>query len=298
MQTQTSKQFQQSWLEHQRSRHNNPDKYKLVSTGLFTLDDILGGGYELGQYVLIGGAQKSGKTTLLMKFMKAAALQDKHFIWFGAEMNNLQLGTMIFSNITGIERSKIRRIGLEMFDWPALEQAGKDIEEWDGYFNYGFATMKDIETVLKEVEDQSGKPIDIVFGDYIQLMESPTTKGGRSYEIEAISRSIKHLTLDRKQPMACVFAAQLNRESIRGSIVDANAFLGSGSLERDMDLGMIIHDVKDENNPDHIVQNQKDIIIVGSRETATGDVRVLYNGATAEIRDMDLSQRPEVDYWS
>ena len=296
--TQSAKVFQEKWIENQHKRHNNPDKYALVSTGLSELDTLMGGGYELGQYGLIGGAQKSGKTTLLMKMMKSAAFQKKRFIWFGAEMNNFQLGSMIFSNITGIERTKIRKIGLELFDWQALERAAHEIENWQGYFNYGFATLKDINKVIKEVEHETGLPVEIIFGDYIQLMEAPDIKGGRVSEIESISRGIKHLTIDRPDghPVAAIFAAQLNRQSIRGALVDANAFLGSGALERDMDFGMIIHDFKDDAN--RKVEHKKRIVIVGSRETGSGELDVLYNGATASIEDDILEQRPEVDYWN
>jgi replicative DNA helicase len=298
MLTQSAKVFKQRWLEHQRERHAHPELFKLVSTGLCTLDDALSGGYELGQYVIIGGAQKSGKTTLLLKFMRAAAAQKKRFIFFGAEMTNLQIGSMLFSNMTGIERTKIRKIGLEIQDWTALERVGNEIETWSGYFNYGFSTLKDLNIVIKECEDQLGLPVEIIFGDYIQLMEAREVKGGRANEIEAISRGLKHLTIDRKAPMAAVFNAQLNRQSIRGGLVDANSFLGSGALERDMDLGLIIHEVKDEITGTRVKEHEKEIVIVGSRETGIGTIPVLYNGATATIEDKIEEQRPEVDYWS
>ena len=100
----------------------------------------------------------------------------------------------------------------------------------------------------------------------------------------------------RTAPMAVNFAAQLNRASIRGMNIDANAFLGSGALERDMDWGLIIHDVKDEitSRPK---EHKKGITMVGSRETGVGELEVLYNGTTATIADDILDQRPEVDYW-
>ena len=62
--TVSSKELSSQWIQIQKHKQEHPELYRLKSTGLAALDKILGGGLEPGQFVLVGGAQKSGKTTL------------------------------------------------------------------------------------------------------------------------------------------------------------------------------------------------------------------------------------------
>jgi len=283
----TSDELQRNWIAYQKERHAHPELYGLISTGLADLDEILGGGIEKGQYVLIGGPQKSGKSTLLLCLAKAFGEQDKNILWFGGEMNNMQIGTMLFSNISRINRTKIRAIDLRFEDWSKLEEAARTISRMPIYWNYGFTTIDDIVAGIEYVEATYEITIDAVFADYIQLMES---KGAtRPEQLQTINRSMKRLTLRQGKPLAVIAAAQINRTSIRGRIVDANAFMGSASFEQDMDIGMIITSREDDISGKDS-KNMKDITIVGSRETGVGTISVLHNGAIAFVGNL-ISQR-------
>ena len=71
METLSSAELVKQWMEWQKLRHERPELFGLKSTGITDLDKIIGGGIELGQLVYVGGGQKSGKTTLLMRINKA-----------------------------------------------------------------------------------------------------------------------------------------------------------------------------------------------------------------------------------
>jgi replicative DNA helicase len=299
MQTLTSKQLAKDWQVYQHKRHNNPDLYGLKSTGIAVLDEVLEGGLELTQMAVIGGAEKSGKTTLMLNICNQFNRQGLNTIWFGAEMNNMQVGSMLFAKLSGIERTKIRRINLDVQDFEVLKKAGEKIEAYPGYWNYGFSTLTDVMKEITRIEKESGVKIDAIFVDYIQLMEEETGKGPRSEQLEKISRNLKRLTNCLPHPMGVIVASQLNRETLRMKLVDAHGFLGTGSLERDMDIGMIIHPYKDEITGKES-DNKKEIVIVGSRETKKSSCVVGYNGATAQIFDPPSTNMPEVvigDYW-
>lgn len=278
------------WMIYQKQRHEHPELFGLKSTGLAMLDTLLEGGIELGQYVLIGGAQKAGKTTLLMKLADSFARQRVNSIFFSAEMNNMQLGSMLFSTYSGIERSRIRKLGLEIADWTRLEIAGEKIEQLTLAFDFGFSTVSDIIDSIEEVEAKVGEPVKAIFGDYIHLMEEPGIKGNMVQEIASISKKLKRLTMSRVAkgnfPIAVIFASQLSREAVKGEVWSATSFYGSGQLERDMDLGMIISAARDETASDRReIPNRRKITIVGSRETPTGECEVAYNPNTATISD-------------
>lgn len=288
MNTINSKQLSKEWLDYQKKRQQHPELYQLKSTGINSLDKILGGGMELGQFVLVGGAQKSGKTTLMSCIAESLAKQQLKILYLSGEMTTIQMANIFFSRLSRIDRTRIRSVNLDDLDWVKLENAAQKFAEYGIWWNHGFSSIEDIRSIINLMETTNHVKFDAVMVDYIQLMEAPEMKGkgNRVQELEYISRNLKRLSIERESPMLVIAATQMNRVSIRGSLFDANSFLGSGSLERDMDIGMIIHSVLDPIT--HIEDRyKKEIVIVGSRETETGSCKTFYNGTVALIEDLD-----------
>lgn len=286
--TVSSKDLASQWLDYQRQRAQNPELYRPRSTGLKSLDKILGGGIEPGQYVVVGGAQKSGKTTLLSCMTEALAKQGLKVLFLSGEMTTIQMANMFFSRLSRIDRTRIRAINLDNEDWVRLERAAEKFSKYNIWWNHGFSSVTDIDKIVTEMEVANDIVFDAIIVDYIQLMEAPEIKsaGNRSTEIEYISRSFKRRTLSGGKPKIIIVAAQLNRASIRSNLYDANAFLNSGSLERDMDIGIMIKPVVDPIlNTES--KNKRTISVVGSRETGISDCEVYYNGIIATMQDLD-----------
>jgi len=284
----SSEEMAKLWLAHQRLRHEHPEEFGLKSTGITALDHILDGGVELGQFVIVGGADKSGKTTLMLAIAKAFGLQAVNSLFLSAEMNILQMGTMMFASTSGISRGKIRSVGLEPNDWRILEDVAPRISKMKIWWSDTLSTIDHIKEVCNEIKHNTGEDIRAIFIDYIQMMQAAKAKQNRTEEILYLSMQAKRLTLDRLQPTAVFAASQRNRESIRAGLVDSRSFLG-GSLERDMDVGLIIDEEKDQNSPTgKPFPNMKRITVVGSRETDRGSCLVFHDGATALIEDTEL----------
>jgi replicative DNA helicase len=179
----------------------------------------------------------------------------------------------------------MRSINLQSDDWKKLEKAAAEIGKYPAYWNYGFSTVEHIIKAVDDIEAQTNVPIRAIFVDYIQLMEAPG-KGNRSDQIAYISRRLKALSINRQMPTLICAAAQLRRENVRAAIYDLSAWLGSGGLERDMDIGMMIHDEPDTSRPGQMLSNYKMIEIVGSRETGDAQpVHVKYNGSMGRMTD-------------
>lgn len=284
----SSKQLAQDWLGLQKHKHENPELYGLKSTSIKSLDKILGGGIEPGQYVVVGGAQKSGKTTLLSCMAESFSKQGLNVLYLSGEMTTIQMANLFFARLARIDRTRIRAVNLDQSDWARLETAASKLEHYNIWWNHGFSSVTDIDNIVTEMELLYQVEFDAILIDYIQLMEAPEIKssGNRTSELEYISRNLKRRTNIGAKPKIIVTAAQLNRASIRGNLYDANSFLGTGSLERDMDAGMIIKSVTD---PITGVEDKhsKEIVVVGSRETDIGTCRVFYNGSIAELQDID-----------
>ncbi len=286
--TVSSKELSNQWIQLQRHKQEHPELYRLKSTGLAALDKILGGGLEPGQFVLVGGAQKSGKTTLLSCLTETMARQHMNVLYLSGEMTTIQMASIFFSRLSRIDRTRIRAINLDETDWVKLENAAAKFEKFNIWWNHGFSSVTDINNIITEMETVHGVEFDCIMVDYIQLMEAPEIKSGgnRVTDLSYISRNLKRRTLSGKKPKLIIAAAQINRQSIRGNLYDANSFLGTGDLERDMDIGMLIKAVQD---PITGVENKhrKQIIVVGSRETEIGVCETYYNGSIASIEDAE-----------
>jgi replicative DNA helicase len=297
MQTLSSPQLVEKWIELQRNRHEHPNLFALKSTGLLGLDNILGGGIEWGQYVIIGGPQKSGKSTLMQHMALEDAKHGDPFLFMSAEMTNMSTATRLFSNIARIAKDKIRRIELGTQDWEDIERAAETIKEYQGYWNYGFSKIEDIKAVKQKILKEKGVHVRKLYIDYFQLMEGSSQGNNRVEQLAAISRGFKRMCVEEGELNILIVSSQLRRESIRSHTTDANSFLGTGALERDMDVGIIISELKDESGKGEI-PNARRLTVVGSRDTDVGFCDITFRGETATIRDRVRDKAAvSLDYW-
>jgi hypothetical protein len=83
-------------------------------------------------------------------------------------------------------------------------------------------------------------------------------------------------------------ATQWNRESTRAGLFDAYGFLDGGGQERDMDVGLVIHEVKDLDG--HVDETLREITLVAARELAKDKCLVRLNARLARVEDDIVSQ--------
>lgn len=296
METLHSRDFVKKWRALQEKRKANPHLYRPRSTGVRALDRELGGGVVHGELVIYGGAQKVGKSTLLGHTAKHFGLAEDPFGFFSMEMDNTSLATRLLCDMSGVEKDRIRRIEWTDSDWDRLNAEAKTVEKFESWWSYGFSTVASIKKVLNEIKDETGVFVDTIFVDYIQLMTHPG-KTMRQEELSAISHAFKRMSIEFGEPMLIFLAAQVNREAAKNHVINANTFLGTGDIERDMDIGVIIHTIKDDDGEPR--EDVRQLTIVGSRETGVGSVPVRFNGKTSSIRDMeDVGNEITVDYWN
>ena len=292
----SSKDFIKGWVDLQEERKANPNKYRPRSTGIRALDKALGGGVEHGQLVIYGGKQKVGKSTLLQHTATTFGKNRDPFGYFSIEMNNASMATRVLCDLSGVEKNRIRNIEWNKQEWDMLMDEAKQVEEYDAWWAYGLSTIKGIKQAILKIDHDHGIFLDTIFVDYIQLMSHPG-KSVRQEELSEISHQFKRMSIEMKKPMLIFLAAQVNRDAAKNHVISANSFLGTGAIERDMDVGIIMHEVKDENSG-KVRDDVRMLTIVGSRDTGLDTVPVRFNGTTASIRDMEVEDNEiTLDYW-
>ena len=102
-----SHEFSNHYYDTIKKRHENPEKFRGFSTGIPEIEQILGG-FHLGQYIVIGGPEKAGKTAMMLSIVLQHALAGHKFVWVSQEMSNLDMGGRTFANLatpeSGVER--------------------------------------------------------------------------------------------------------------------------------------------------------------------------------------------------
>jgi len=84
-----------------------------VSTGVETLDEVMGGGYFRGSSVLINGKAGTGKSSLAARFSESAAARGEHCLYFALEESPAQV------------TRNMRSIGIDL--QPALDSGRLEI---------------------------------------------------------------------------------------------------------------------------------------------------------------------------
>ena len=281
--------FARWFYDRQKSKADNPELWRGWSTGLSELDELTGGIFP-GDYILVAGPQKSGKSTEGLCMLEALGRQGKKVAYFSLEMSHDNLGSAIFSNMGNIQRANIRDICITPEEWETFDKAVDMYSGFTSFLSYGFVTPQSIFTEIINIEHELQAPLDAIFIDYAQLMTDPDhARGGRQDELAAISRQLKLFANRQADPknfcdrLAVIAMAQVNRESVKKGRLDANSFLGSGAFERDMDLGLMIMQVIDPaTSKPH--PNLREISIVGARSAGGGRVKVWVDFTKARIR--------------
>lgn len=202
-----------------------------VSTGLNALDHIIGG-VGPGQLILVAGATSMGKTSLLLDiFIHLARIGQRPYYYY-LEMLAAHLGQRLVQNIARVPRELVE-VGAQCVD-----ETIRLTEEWPAWIEA--RPVPAIAGLLRMVGAQKAKrDIGAVFIDHIQKINAPGR--GSVEQISYVSNALSLMACDLKIPVLA--ACHVNRETLHrdNHIPKLSDLRGSGSLENDSDIVMIIH---------------------------------------------------------
>lgn len=291
--TLTSKELGETFQEQQIERHKDPEKYRGLSFGHPDLDKLTGGARKT-EFVVLAGAQKSGKTTtgLVWAMQFARGVQEGELVIFvSLEMSHSAIAARVMSNIADIDVTKFRDYKLEDSDWPKLAHGVAELSELPILWNVGAFTLQGLEAILKEY----GKKVRVLIVDYFQLMSSSEDR--RWEQMETLSRSLKRYA--HQYDMTVVALTQQTREALQNATKrkDPNTMAGTQALARDCDLLIIILPYEEDGED---VPHMRKIYVALSRNSAY-DVTfdAVFSGAFnrfgAPVTD-DFAPMPEPRY--
>jgi len=269
---------------------------ELIFTGFDKLD-ILTGGFELGNLVIIGGRPSSGKTTFCLNFAKNVSL-NQGVLFFSMEVSDKSLARKFLNETTGASAYRLKIGATTEADKLSIEN---NRHTWKDY-NLILDQENGINllTIRSKIKRAMLKnDIKMICIDYLQLIASSGKEFSREQQISRIAEGLKKIAKDFN--IVVVALSQLSRagdsrENKRPILSDLR---DSGAIEQNADIVMFTHReeyfLEREKVPEHSkhyedwlkcynnVKGKADIIVSKNREGECGDILFNFNGKQSKF---------------
>jgi replicative DNA helicase len=269
---------------------------ELIFTGFDKLD-ILTGGFELGNLVIIGGRPSSGKTTFCLNFAKNVSL-TQGVLFFSMEVSDKSLARKFLNETTGASAYRLKIGATTEADKLSIEN---NRHTWKDY-NLILDQENGINllTIRSKIKRAMLKnDIKMICIDYLQLIASSGKEFSREQQISRIAEGLKKIAKDFN--IVVVALSQLSRagdsrENKRPILSDLR---DSGAIEQNADIVMFTHReeyfLEREKVPEHSkhyedwlkcynnVKGKADIIVSKNREGECGDILFNFNGKQSKF---------------
>lgn len=229
-----------------------------ISTGFPQLDEkMLGGGFLPSLMYVFAGRPSMGKTTLTLDLMSNAADQGRRGLVVSRETPAEMLLDRMVSAKSGVPRFKISP-GMTKASYEAAMETLQAMRLVPIVIDDFSTSIQELDRYLADCE-RSGKRIEIMMLDYLQLMTS-AEGDSRVQEVSSISKGYKGLCTKYKIPGLLV--SNLNRAGGQGE-PELIHLRESGQIEFDADVVFMVHGDETEEESDFLV---KDVICKKQRD--------------------------------
>ena len=299
-----------------------------VATGLFQLDQLLGGLHK-SDLIILAARPAMGKSALVTNIGFNAAKAYREEIvdgapkvvdgavvgFFSLEMSAEQLATRMLSEQAELPSEKIRKGELISADFDRVLNISRELEHLNFFIDDTPAlSIAGLRTRARRLKRTHGLGLIIV--DYLQLL-APSGKSrqeNRVQEVSEITRGLK--TLAKELDVPVIALSQLSRaveqrEDKRPLLADLRE---SGSIEQDADVVMFIYrddyylmreepKRRDNESNEHFNQRVDDwkqrceqnygkaeVIIAKQRHGPTGIVRLAFEGQFTKFGNLPVDE--------
>ena len=231
-----------SAIESAERAHKRDGNLSGLSSGLHSMDELLGGMHN-SDLIVLAGRPSMGKTALAtnIAFSAATALEkDKNAVaFFSLEMSDEQLANRILAEQAGVSSELIRRGKLTNEEFTKLVRVSNDLTEINLFIDDTPAiNIAQIRTRARRLKRQH--MVSLIVVDYLQLVQGTSKHENRVQEISEITQGLKAIAKELNVPVLALSqlsrAAEL-REDKRPQLADLRE---SGTIEQDADVVMFI----------------------------------------------------------
>jgi replicative DNA helicase len=260
-----------------------------IPTGFEKLD-IMTNGWQ-PEYYVIGARPSVGKTAYALNCAASALRSTNHETglrynvgFFSVEMSGTSLIKREVSNKSSVDHSRIRSGFFASRDMDSISEAMAELSN-DGLFICDTPNMSKRVLISEARKMRRKEKVDIIFIDYMGLLENENQAIPRYEQISEISRSLKGLNRELKIPI--VVLSQLKRESQgkRPTLADIRE---SGSIEQDADGVIFLYDCGPYGSDGNTQQITS--IVAKQRNGPCGDIPLLFYKNKMRFRQAEVER--------
>lgn len=279
-------------LAHLDKRWSGEGEKEYIETPWPKLNQFLRGGFYNGENIVIGARPGMGKTVMALSLAHCAAKQGKPVAFFSAEMSVRALLRRAGSEFTGIASTLIdipRPLNDEKQEQIRRDYARRLQEEMSQLEVYvddkSSPTVQHIDDTVKRLGN-----IGMVVVDYMGLMgdkyKSATEK------MDAISLGLQRIAKDHNIPVVSLSQLSRSVEKDKPYRPSMGHLRDSGQIEANAHIVMLLYRKMYYVHQGMIEGNYGDtdtmeVIIGKNREADTGVVRLKFDGAAYQLREIE-----------
>ena len=263
----------QEMLESFFDRHSHPHQY--LTWGIDKLDQRLYA--DPGDLVVLGGYPSAGKTALAVSFAYHQAAEHR-VGFYSLETNRYKLADRLIANLAGVELSAIKHGALSEKQWEQVAQESKRILQRDlTLIEASGMSARDIQA------DALAHRYEMVYIDYLQLLEPESRRVNRTEQVSGISRDLQRLA--HGNGILVVALSQLSRQEktkdesklIEPTMSDLRE---SGQIEQDADAILLLY----LEEPGRPARSRRVLKVAKNKEGERGKLLLAFDGALQRFR--------------
>ena len=265
-----------------------------IPSGFDDLDRMMDGGFHPTDFDVVAARPSIGKTAFALSMVRSMILSPapRRVALFSLEMSGEQIAQRLVAAASGVSLSVIRQ-GLFMDSSSSAfnrmyDATSRLMASPLSIIDVPNMKLSAIRTQARKLRREKG--IDIMFVDYIGLIDSEMPASSRRFEqVAEISRSLKALARELEIPVVALCQVNRDAEGDRNE-PQLNNLRDSGAIEQDADMVMFLHRSRDpEQNQGRPSQDTQDtkVIIAKQRNGQTGSFHVGFRKQTASFVGYD-----------
>lgn len=234
----------QSVADHMRSviasvRRVQSGELMGLSTGFVELDRLQNG-RQKGELIVIAGRPSMGKSAVALSEAIHMAEQRRQVAFFSLEMGGSQLAKRMMGIDTSIYLNRFKSGEIDEEQFCKLEACVKKWEALGFHLIDDVLSLSGIKAEVRRIKEKHG--LDVVYIDYLQLVEHGLRGRNRENEVSEVSRAFKLMAKSLNIPV--ILLSQLSRSvetrggNKRPMLSDLRE---SGAIEQDADIVEFIY---------------------------------------------------------
>lgn len=233
----TPQEYGEEFIELLNQRAAGSEDSQGIKTGLRKLDNSIGG-FAKSELITLFAFSSVGKTALAVQIAINMIKQNKKVLFFSLEMPARQVIERMICNICNIESKRMRTGDIKDNEWANIIKYTSYLCSDNKFTICGTTNFSEL-TAKIQLEKLKNN-IDIVFIDYIGLIEAPQAER-RDLSIAIVTQRLKSLARKLDIPIVALAQAKQSVQSKNGGTYRVNEKLGetdiaeSASIFRDSD---------------------------------------------------------------